>query len=88
MPLKCTCMHAFGSANLFESFSCSLNALDHNGDVPVVAVGVVIVCMSGVTVVIGVLVRLVVPLKFPMFLPTLPYTSVPSRYVLPVYYLV
>ena len=36
---------------------------DHNGDIPVVAFGVV-ACKSGVIVVIGVLVRLVVPLKF------------------------
>ena len=54
-------LHAFGFANLFKPFSCSLNVWDHNGDVPIVA-GVV-VSLSGVIVLIGVLVGLVVPLK-------------------------
>ena len=63
MPLKCTFMpldlHTF-----FKPFSCSLNVWDHNGDIPVTAVGgVVVVCLSGVIVVIGVLVGLVVPLR-------------------------
>ena len=54
---------AFGFAKLFEPFSCSLNEWDHNGNVPVAAIGVVVVCLSGVIVVIGFLFGLVVPLK-------------------------
>ena len=57
--------YAFGFANLFKPFSCSLDVWDHNDDVPVVAVGGGGgVCLSGVIVVIGVIVGLVVPLKF------------------------
>ena len=52
VPLE-TYLYAFGFANPFKPFSCSLNVWDHNGDVAVVA-GVVVVC--GVIVVIGVLV--------------------------------
>ena len=48
--------------NLFESFSCSLNIWDHNGKVPVGVV--VVVCLSGGIIVIGVLIGLVVPFKF------------------------
>ena len=63
MPLKCTCM-PLDLRNLFKPFSCSW---DHNGDVPVVAVGVVVVvCLSEVIGMIDVLARLVVPLKFLM----------------------
>ena len=58
-------LYAFGFANLFKPSSCSLNVRDHNGDVPVVAAGgVVVVSLSGVIFMIGVLVGLVVPLKF------------------------
>ena len=57
-------LYAFGLANLFKPFSCSLNIWDHNGDVPVVAVGGgVVVCLGGV-VVIGVLIGMVVLFKF------------------------
>ena len=61
VPLKCTCMPL--DLQTFKPFSCSLNVWDHNCNVPVVAVGGVVVCMSGIIVVMGVLIGLVIPFK-------------------------
>ena len=55
-------LYAFGFAHIFKPFSCSLDVWDHNGFVAVVGGGVF--CLSGVIVVIGVMVGLVVPLKY------------------------
>ena len=42
-------LYALSLTNLPEVFSCSLNVWDHNGDVPIVVIGsIVVVCMGGV----------------------------------------
>ena len=54
-------LYAFGLANLFELFSCTLYVRDHGGDVPIFVFGVVVICR--VAVVAVVLVRLVVSVE-------------------------
>ena len=54
-------LYTFGLANLFKLFSYTLYVGDHNGDVSVVAVGVVEVCRVAVMGVV--LVGLVVSLE-------------------------
>ena len=66
-------LYSFGMTNLFELFSCALKIGNYNGDVPVVVgwlidsvlIGtIVIVSVSGAVCVVGILVEVVVSLKF------------------------
>ena len=51
-------LYPFGLTSLFKLFSCSLYVGAHNGDVPIVVIGVV-VCRAVVVVVVAVVVVLV-----------------------------
>ena len=67
-------LNSFGLTNLFELFSCALNIGNNNGDVPVVfgcsvdgivvIRTIVLVSVGGVVCVAGILVEVVVSLKF------------------------
>ena len=45
-------LYPYGLTKLFNLFSCTLYIGDHNGDVPIVVVSVVVVCRAAAIVVV------------------------------------
>ena len=45
-------LNAFGLTNLFDHFPCTLYVRDHNGDVPLLLLVVVVVCQDAGVVVL------------------------------------